>query len=260
MRWHWLAEPFGTTAPANNPSGLGVFTQNLRSPGQYADAESGLWYNYFRSYDSSKGGYTQSDPAGLVGGINTFAYVEGNPLLSIDPNGLWSAADLPTPDQGLVDAVTGFGDGISFFGFSPSRSIRAGWDIDGGVKCTPAYQAMRDAGQWYTTLFPIAGRLGYMSRVASIPKGAATVEAAYAARAAAKSEYRSIMRPLINSLDRDPSLENILAKAALRGDAYAIGRAGISNPRWNAGILGLGGVAVIRQLFNPEGAICECQK
>jgi RHS repeat-associated protein len=92
-RWRWLAEPFGTTAPEANPDGLGAFTQNLRFPGQYADAESGLWYNYFRNYDSSKGGYTQSDPTGLAGGINTFIYVEGNPLLLVDPNGLSTLGD-----------------------------------------------------------------------------------------------------------------------------------------------------------------------
>jgi RHS repeat-associated protein len=260
VRWQWLAEPFGTTAPMNNPSGLGAFTQNLRFPGQYADTETGLWYNHFRTLDSTKGGYTQSDPAGLAGGVNTYAYVEGNPLLLMDPSGLWSAADLPTLDQGLVDAVTGFGDGISFFGFSPSRSIREGWDIDGGVRCTPGYQALRDAGQWYTTLLPIAGRLGYMSRVAAIPKSVSTVPAAYAARAATKSEYRSIMRSVIGLFDRDPSLEAILAKAALKGDAYAIARAGVSNPRWNAGILGLGGLGVIRQIINSGEELCECQK
>ncbi len=88
LRWRWMAEPFGTTAPENNPSGLGTFTQNLRFPGQYADHESGLSYNYFRDYDSSTGRYTQSDPIGLAGGINTYNYTENNPVSFTDPKGL----------------------------------------------------------------------------------------------------------------------------------------------------------------------------
>jgi RHS repeat-associated protein len=75
LRWTWLAEPFGNTAPNANPAGLGAVTMNLRHPGQYADAESGLFYNYFRDYDPSLGRYTQSDPIGLAGGINTYAYL-----------------------------------------------------------------------------------------------------------------------------------------------------------------------------------------
>ncbi|WP_304440885.1 RHS repeat domain-containing protein, partial [Rhizobacter sp. Root16D2] len=89
VRWHWLAEPFGTTAPANNPSGLGIFTQNLRFPGQYADAESGLWYNYFRYYESGEGRYIQSDPIGFsAGDLSLYYYVGGNPLTYADTAGL----------------------------------------------------------------------------------------------------------------------------------------------------------------------------
>jgi RHS repeat-associated protein len=93
VRWRWLVEPFGTTAPETNPSGLGVFTQNLRFPGQYADAESGLFYNYHRYYNAAGGGYTQSDPIGLAAGsLTTYGYVGGNPLLLTDSSGLQSGS------------------------------------------------------------------------------------------------------------------------------------------------------------------------
>ena len=88
VRWRWLAEPFGTTAPESDPSSLGFFTQNLRFPGQYADAETGLFYNMARDYDGDIGRFVQSDPIGLNGGINTYTYVEGQPTAHTDELGL----------------------------------------------------------------------------------------------------------------------------------------------------------------------------
>jgi RHS repeat-associated protein len=92
LRWRWMAEPFGTTAPESNPQALGAFSLPLRMPGQYADDESGLFYNYFRSYDGSTGRYTQSDPIGLDGGINTYAHAFNQPTKYVDPDGLSPAA------------------------------------------------------------------------------------------------------------------------------------------------------------------------
>lgn len=96
LRWRWIADPFGTAVPETNPAGLGAFVQNLRFPGQVADGETGLFYNTARFYDPMIGRYVESDPIGLGGGINTYAYVNGNPLSATDSRGLQS-----TPVPGL---------------------------------------------------------------------------------------------------------------------------------------------------------------
>jgi RHS repeat-associated protein len=59
-------------------------------PGQYYDQETGLHYNYFRYYNPQTGRYITPDPIGLEGGVNLFAYANGNPIRWTDPWGLRS--------------------------------------------------------------------------------------------------------------------------------------------------------------------------
>ena len=109
----WLAEPFGNSEPVEDPLGLGSLRINLRMPGQYFDLESGLAYNWNRSYDASVGQFTQSDPVGLEGGINTYAYVGSAPTMYVDPLGLMGNAPgtfaKPNPNacppQDCVDVI-----------------------------------------------------------------------------------------------------------------------------------------------------------
>ena len=84
--WDAVYQPFGEVEIVSD-----VVENNLRFPGQYADSESGLHYNYFRDYDSSLGRYIESDPIGLRGGNNLFLYALGNPLSNSDLFGLMPA-------------------------------------------------------------------------------------------------------------------------------------------------------------------------
>jgi RHS repeat-associated protein len=119
--WRWdNTEPFGDSVPNENPSGFGAFEFNLRGAGQYSDRETGIIYNYFRYLDPTRGQYEQSDPIGLRGGINGYAYVKGEPLRYADPFGLswagawqsmkdlwaWSQGRSGNPSYGPNDPIT----------------------------------------------------------------------------------------------------------------------------------------------------------
>jgi RHS repeat-associated protein len=87
--WRWdTAEAFGGTAPNQDPSGLGAFVFNQRFPGQVFDSETGLFQNRNREYQGRWGRYIQSDPTGLSGGINTYAYALSDPIRYADASGL----------------------------------------------------------------------------------------------------------------------------------------------------------------------------
>jgi RHS repeat-associated protein len=100
LMWRWDPDTFGSVAPNTNPAGLGTFTYNLRFPGQYSLNESGLYYNYYRDLDPQTGRYIESDPIGLVGGINTYLYVHAAPVSRVDRRGTG-----PTVRGSVVDKI-----------------------------------------------------------------------------------------------------------------------------------------------------------
>lgn len=88
-----------------------MIEMNLRFPGQYYDEETGSHYNFHRDYGPNLGRYMQSDPIGVDGGVNFYAYVEARPVHLRDSLGLQKemcAAGLsawcPPPSCNCVDS------------------------------------------------------------------------------------------------------------------------------------------------------------
>jgi RHS repeat-associated protein len=83
--WQARVSPYGTVEVEVGES----FYMPLRFSGHYFDAEIRLHYNRFRYYDPWLGRYLQSDPDGIGGGLNLYAYAGGNPLKKwVDVRGL----------------------------------------------------------------------------------------------------------------------------------------------------------------------------
>jgi RHS repeat-associated protein len=95
--WRAWVDPFGRAEVGSGAS----IECTLRFPGHCFDAELGLHYNRFRHYDPLLGRYLQSDPWGVSGGYNLYAY-RLNPLLEVDVRGLGEEEQKkgkPCPDE-----------------------------------------------------------------------------------------------------------------------------------------------------------------
>ncbi|MGB5053571.1 MAG: RHS repeat-associated core domain-containing protein, partial [Nitrospirales bacterium] len=140
--WDAVYTPFGQVH-----SITGTATNNQRFPSQYAYAETGYSYNYFRDYEPTTGRYVQSDPIGLRGGLNTYGYVYGNPLRFFDPWGLITVCRYPgfPPHIGAgaysSDTYGKRTKGTSFFG-----KIALGKDVPGEVSKDPGEKQCVDLG------------------------------------------------------------------------------------------------------------------
>jgi len=97
--WRQEYLPFGGLFPSTNS--VALVANNLRFPGQYFDAETGLHQNWFRDYDPKTGRYREADPIGLAGGTNAYEYAAGNPLTFRDPVGKAAETVLDVASIGL---------------------------------------------------------------------------------------------------------------------------------------------------------------
>jgi RHS repeat-associated protein len=117
--WRWdNDDPFGANMANANPSGLGAFGFNLRLPGQYLDAETNNYYNYFRGYSPEIGRYIQSDPIGAVLTPQLYGYVDSDPISYADPLGLAKPST-----QAQVEAAIARGDAKALEGMIESGGL-----------------------------------------------------------------------------------------------------------------------------------------
>ena len=81
--------------------------------------ETGLTYYRARYYDPTIGRFTQRDPIGLAGGINSYAYAGGNPVNFNDPSGLLA-------QQAWNSVSTYFGEKATNLGQSLANTAQYG--------------------------------------------------------------------------------------------------------------------------------------
>ena len=115
VAWSASLDPYGRARISEGAK----IEMPLRFPGHYFDAETGLHYNRFRYYSPELGRYLQSDPIGIAGGLNLYAYTL-NPLRWVDVRGLagppcetlWPD-EPPAPYPGSEDGTESEGTGAS---------------------------------------------------------------------------------------------------------------------------------------------------
>ena len=102
----------------------------MRFPGQVFDGQAGLHQNGYRDYDPAIGRYAQSDPTGLKGGLDTYAYVNGRPTQYIDPVGL-----IPCPGGVWNEDFGDASFSLSFGGYVSKGAVSYTCQSRPDVKC-----------------------------------------------------------------------------------------------------------------------------
>ncbi|XXT25559.1 RHS repeat-associated core domain-containing protein [Sorangium sp. So ce429] len=82
----------------------------LRFAGQYADEETGLYYNRYRYYDPEPGQYLSPEPIRLEGSLRAYAYAEGRPMDAVDLDALAAQSVIYGPGPAGNRPVLGRGE------------------------------------------------------------------------------------------------------------------------------------------------------
>lgn len=129
--------------------------------GHYTHSPTGLSLALFRAYDPSACRWLSADPIREAGGLNLYAYVEGNPIGGVDGLGL---DYIDSSLSGSVNVAAGFGDYLSG-GLTEDARDYLGYN-DVVNQCSWGYVAGIGLG----VLFDIAARGGsvYLKRLARV--------------------------------------------------------------------------------------------
>ncbi|MFS1525204.1 RHS repeat-associated core domain-containing protein [Microbulbifer sp. 2304DJ12-6] len=200
--WRWDSDAFGQSMPDTDPDGDNNQTVvNLRFPGQIKVAEAPYYYNYYRNYEPMIGRFIQGDPLGLYDGLNTYTYVDNNPLIYTDPTG----------EFGVLGGVIG---GVVDLGLQLAQN-------GGNLNCVNWGQVAGSAA-----LGALTGGLGSLGRAATTNAFKHSVSGAKWARSSKR--WNNVQRRYRRYHNRNGS--------APRGDweahHWAFGRGGRTGPSW----------------------------
>ncbi len=168
--------------------------QPFKYVGQYGvmAEPNGLYYMRARYYDPSVGRFISEDPLGFGGGdVNLYAYVRGNPVTFVDPFGLF---DLPLLPQGAVNAIAGFGDGLTL---GVGRALRNSAGLSPMVDENSGAYAGGAAAGYVTVVYASAG---VSSIFAPAGVGAAGLTGQF---------HHAISTGIFNALEDNPSLAGL---------------------------------------------------
>ena len=94
-------DPYGQPTVTGSGSGNPLLFQ-----GQYWDADANLYYFRNRWYSPSLGRFLQRDPMGYVGRMNLYQFTASQPLMGLDPYGLFSPGEHERLTKGSFDDWT----------------------------------------------------------------------------------------------------------------------------------------------------------